>query len=41
MSVNGGGGANPLSATFEKYIFFSLKKEKDADYSETEKYVFC
>ena len=47
ISVNGRGGGgglgNPLSATFEKKncFYFFLKREKDAECSETEKYVFC
>ena len=41
MSVNGG-GANPHVRNFRKKLyFFFLKREKDTECSETEKYVFC
>ena len=33
MSVNRGGGTNPLSATFKKKF---LKRAKDAEFSETD-----
>ena len=38
-----GGGGKPPAATFEKnsFSFFLKREEKDAEYSETEKYVFC
>ena len=35
------GGGDSLSATLEKIDFFFLKREKDAECSETENYVFC
>ena len=38
----GGDGMNPQSATFDnKYFFSFLKREKDAECSETEYCVFC
>ena len=40
MSVNGG-GRTPCSQLSKKIGVLFFKREKDAECSETEKYVFC